>query len=119
MLINGTSAAAARRSQKSAVAAQAIYRRRDWRRALITATYEIRWRRKVVERGSRVVDVRRRPISDTNSKACTLQTPELTMAKGMKSTPAIMSSNLRDLLSYTFRAAEPACKLLSQFADWA
>jgi len=37
--------------------------RMHWAFPRITAT-EIRWRRKVVERGSCVVDVRRRPISD-------------------------------------------------------
>jgi len=92
--------------------------RTHWAFPRITAT-EISWRRKVVERGSCVVDVKRRPISDTNSKACTPQAPEVSMAKGMKSTPATMSAYFRDLLSSAFTAAEPAFTLLSWIADWA
>jgi len=52
-------------------------------------------------------------------KACTPQTPEVSVAKGIKSTQAMMSAYFRDFFSSAFRAAEPACTLLSWIAAWA
>ena len=77
----------------------------------------IRWRRKAVDRSSCVIAAMRRPTSLTRSSACSPQTPDVSMANGTKSTPAMMSAYFCDFLTSAAAAAEPAWMLLAWTYD--
>ena len=77
-----------------------------------TAT-DKRRRRNVVERGSLLTSAIRRPTSVTKTSACSPHTPDVSMTKGTKSTPAMMSAYLAFLLSSAADAADPASVLLA------
>ena len=59
----------------------------------------------------------RRPTSLTRSSACSPQTPDVSMANGTKSTPAMMSAYFCDFLTSAAAAAEPAWMLLAWTYD--
>jgi len=61
----------------------------------------------------------RRPISFTMLNAYSSHTPDVSMTKGTKSTPAMMSEYLAILLSSAADAADPASVLLSWMYDCA
>jgi len=72
-----------------------------------------------LERGSLLTSIIRRPSSFTKLIACSPHTPDVSMTKGTKSTPAMMSVYLAILFSSTADAADPASVLLSWMYDCA
>jgi len=78
-----------------------------------------RWRKNDVDRGSWLTSESRRPISETSSMACWPQTPDDSMATGMKSTLVLMSWYLWSFFSSASVAAEPAFLLLASTYDCA
>jgi len=81
-----------------------------------TAT-EIHWRWNDFDRGSWLNSAILRPISQTSSIACWPHTPNVSMAAGLKSTPAQMAWYFCCFFS-SAPAPEPACLLSAWTYDW-
>ena len=81
-----------------------------------TAT-DNRWRRNVVERGSLLTSAIRPSDLRHQDSAYSPHTPDVSLTKGTKSTPAMMSAYLAFLFSSAADAADPASVMLARTYD--